>query len=145
VQLSKTSNGDAMKIKIPRVFFALSLLFSSSVMAADAYPSRPISLVVPLAAGSTADILARVYQQKMTEKLGQTIVVENKPGGSGLIGMNHVARSTPDGYTLVLASNGTWAINVGLFQDLSYDPVKDFVPVAYLAGVSNVLVVAGDS
>lgn len=109
------------------------------------FPDRPITLVVPLAAGSTADILARSIQPGLSQQLGQTVVVENKPGGGGQIAMSYVAKATPDGYTLVLGSNNTWAINLGLFSKLSYDPTKDFVPVAYLAGGSNVLVVPSDS
>ncbi len=109
------------------------------------FPDRPITLVVPLAAGSTADILARSIQPGLSQQLGQTVVVENKPGGGGQIAMSYVAKASPDGYTLVLGSNNTWAINLGLFSKLSYDPNKDFVPVAYLAGGSNVLVVPSDS
>lgn len=109
------------------------------------FPDRPITLVVPLAAGSTADILARSIQPGLSQQLGQTVVVENKPGGGGQIAMSYVAKASPDGYTLVLGSNNTWAINLGLFSKLSYDPTKDFVPVAYLAGGSNVLVVPTDS
>ncbi|MGB3431451.1 Bug family tripartite tricarboxylate transporter substrate binding protein [Achromobacter sp.] len=109
------------------------------------FPDRPITLVVPLAAGSTADILARSIQLGLSQQLGQTVVVENKPGGGGQIAMSYVAKASPDGYTLVLGSNNTWAINLGLFSKLSYDPTKDFVPVAYLAGGSNVLVVPSDS
>ncbi|WP_447920332.1 Bug family tripartite tricarboxylate transporter substrate binding protein [Achromobacter aegrifaciens] len=109
------------------------------------FPDRPITLVVPLAAGSTADILARSIQPGLSQQLGQTVVVENKPGGGGQIAMSYVAKASPDGHTLVLGSNNTWAINLGLFSKLSYDPTKDFVPVAYLAGGSNVLVVPSDS
>lgn len=109
------------------------------------FPDRPITLVVPLAAGSTADILARSIQPGLSQQLGQTVVVENKPGGGGQIAMSYVAKASPDGYTLVLGSNNTWAINLGLFSKLSYDPTKDFVPIAYLAGGSNVLVVPSDS
>ncbi|OZI23266.1 ABC transporter substrate-binding protein [Bordetella genomosp. 9] len=108
---------------------------------ADTFPSRPVTLVVPLAAGSTADILARAIQPGLSERLGQSVVVENKAGGSGLIAMNYVARSAPDGYTLVMGSNNTWAINLGLYKTMPYDPQKDFAPVAYLAGGSNVLIV----
>lgn len=112
---------------------------------AQTYPSRPITLVIPLAAGSTADILARAIQPGLSEQLGQTVIVDNKAGGSGLIAMQYVANSNPDGYTLVMGSNNTWAINKGLFKSLPYDPQKDFKPVAYLAGASNVLIVKPDS
>ena len=126
-----------------------SVLACASLVATPAeaapFPDRPITLVVPLAAGSTADILARSIQPGLSQQLGQTVVVENKPGGGGQIAMSYVAKASPDGYTLVLGSNNTWAINLGLFSKLSYDPTKDFVPVAYLAGGSNVLVVPSDS
>ncbi|WP_454692709.1 Bug family tripartite tricarboxylate transporter substrate binding protein [Achromobacter aloeverae] len=111
---------------------------------ADTFPSHPITLEVPLAAGSTADILARAIQPELSRLLGQSVVVENKAGGSGLIAMQYVQRSAPDGYTLVMGSNTTWAINKGLFKSLPYDPQKDFKPVAYLAGGSNVLIVKPD-
>ncbi|HEY9273424.1 tripartite tricarboxylate transporter substrate binding protein [Achromobacter sp.] len=123
---------------------ACTSLVATPVEAAP-FPDRPITLVVPLAAGSTADILARSIQPGLSQQLGQTVVVENKPGGGGQIAMSYVAKASPDGYTLVLGSNNTWAINLGLFSKLSYDPTKDFVPVAYLAGGSNVLVVPSDS
>ncbi|QKH38311.1 tripartite tricarboxylate transporter substrate binding protein [Achromobacter pestifer] len=123
---------------------ACASLVATSAEAAP-FPDRPITLVVPLAAGSTADILARSIQPGLSQQLGQTVVVENKPGGGGQIAMSYVAKASPDGYTLVLGSNNTWAINLGLFSKLSYDPTKDFVPVAYLAGGSNVLVVPSDS
>lgn len=112
---------------------------------ADTFPSHPITLVVPLAAGSTADILARAIQPELSRQLGQSVVVENKAGGSGLIAMQFVQRAAPDGYTLVLGSNNTWAINKGLFKSLPYDPQKDFKPVAYLSGGSNVLIVKAGS
>lgn len=119
--------------------------FAATPVEAAPFPDRPITLVVPLAAGSTADILARSIQPGLSQQLGQTVVVENKPGGGGQIAMSYVAKASSDGYTLVLGSNNTWAINLGLFSKLSYDPTKDFVPVAYLAGGSNVLVVPSDS
>src|SRR5690606_566339 len=109
------------------------------------FPSRPLTVVVPLAAGSTADILARAIQPALGAELGQTVVVENRPGAGGQIGMSYVAKQEPDGHTLVLGSNGTWAINVGLYKNLSYQPLRDFAPVSYLAGGSNVLIVKSDS
>ncbi|SAI71059.1 lipoprotein [Bordetella ansorpii] len=122
---------------------SLAMLAGSawSAHAADTFPSHPITLVVPLAAGSTADILARAIQPELSRRLGQPVVVENKAGGGGLIAMSFVARAAPDGYTLVMGSNNTWAINKGLYKSLPYDPQKDFAPVAYLAGGSNVLIV----
>lgn len=106
---------------------------------AQEFPSRPIRIVVPLAAGGMADILARVIAQKLTEA-GHTAVVENRTGGSGVIGADSVAKSAPDGYTLLMGLHATQAILVHLTK-LPYDPAKDFAPVIHVATVPNVLLV----
>jgi tripartite-type tricarboxylate transporter receptor subunit TctC len=106
---------------------------------AQEFPSRPIKIVVPLAAGGMADILACVVAQKLTEA-GHTTVVENRTGGSGVIGADQVAKSAPDGYTLLMGLHATQAILVHL-QKLPYDPAKDFAPVIHCATVPNVLLV----
>lgn len=126
--------------KVLGVCLAALACFSLSARA-DTFPSYPITIVVPLAAGSTADILARAIQPGLAKQLGANVVVEDKPGGGGLIAMGYVQHSVPNGYTLALGSNATWAIDKGLFKSLPYDPQKDFVAVAYLAGGSNVLIV----
>lgn len=130
--------------KIQGVLLACALSAAAPAGAVD-FPTHPITLILPLAAGSTADILARAIQPGLSQALGQSVIVENKPGAGGQIAMSYVAKSAPDGHTLVMGTNNTWAINLGLFKKLSYDPFKDFTPVAYLAGSTNVLIVSPDS
>ncbi len=108
---------------------------------AQAYPTRSIRLVVPFPAGGTTDILARAAAQKLTESMGQSVVVDNRPGAAGNIGADIVAKSAPDGYTLLMGTVGTHAINASLYSKMPYDHVKDFTPIVLVAGVPNVLVV----
>jgi tripartite-type tricarboxylate transporter receptor subunit TctC len=114
---------------------------ASPALAQQAWPSRPLKLLVPLAAGSTADIVSRAIGTELSKSLGQPVVVENKPGAGGTIAMAELARSAPDGYTLSFASQGTLVFNVALYSKPGYDPVKDFAPVALVGGVSNVMIV----
>jgi tripartite-type tricarboxylate transporter receptor subunit TctC len=114
---------------------------SRNVMAQQAYPLRPITLVVPFAAGGPTDVLARVLGQHMSETLGQQIVVENVTGAGGSIAAARVAKAAPDGYTLVMGNLGTHAASVGLYKNLSYDPRKDFEPVMLVATTPMVLMV----
>ena len=109
--------------------------------AAQAWPQRPIRLVVPLAAGSTADIVSRTIGTELALRLGQTVVVENKPGAGGTVAMAEVARAAPDGHTISFASQGTLVFNPALYRKPGYESPKDFAPVALLGGVSNVMVV----
>lgn len=109
--------------------------------AQDAFPSRPVRIVVAYAPGGSTDILARMVAERIAPDLGQPVVVENRPGGGAVIGSEAVARAAPDGHTLLMATNGSHAINVGLFQNLPYDPVRDFAPVTMVASVPLVLVV----
>lgn len=104
------------------------------------FPDHPLKLIVGYTPGGGVDIMARLMQQPMTEGLGQTVVVENRPGASQNIGAQYVARSPADGYTL-FASSSALAVNISLFPKLDYDPVKDFTPVALFAQSPNVLVV----
>ena len=108
---------------------------------AQSYPSRPVRLVVPFPAGGTTDILARAMAEKLSSALGQQFVVDNRPGAGGNIGSDIVAKSPPDGYTLLMGTVGTHAINPSLYPKMPYDHVKDFAPVVLVAGVPNVLVV----
>jgi tripartite-type tricarboxylate transporter receptor subunit TctC len=119
---------------------ALAALLAT-VALAQPYPSKPIRIVVPFPAGGTTDVLARAVAQKLTESLGQATVVDNRPGAGGNIGAELVAKSPPDGYTLLMGTVGTHAINPGLYPKMPYDHVKDFSPVILVAGVPNVLVV----
>ncbi len=101
--------------------------------AAEDYPTRPVTLVVPAAAGGTTDIVARLIAEGMTKELGQQFLVENKGGASGNIGIRTVGRAEPDGYTLLLTFSGYQVTNPWLFEDLEWDPLKSFVPVALVA------------
>ena len=100
---------------------------------AQDYPNRPIMLVVPYAAGGGNDAMARIVADKMSKTLGQQIVIENRGGAGGTIATRAVARSAPDGYTLVLGGTGTLAINPTLYANAGYDPRKDFAPVGLIA------------
>ncbi len=120
---------------------ALVTACMASVAFAQSYPNHAIRLVVPFPAGGTTDILARAAAQKLTETLGQSVVVDNRPGAGGNIGAELVAKAAPDGYTLLMGTVGTHAINPSLYTKMPYDHIKDFVPVVLVAGVPNVLVV----
>jgi tripartite-type tricarboxylate transporter receptor subunit TctC len=119
----------------------LALGMAPSATADDRYPSRPIHLVVPFVAAGTSDILARIIAEGLEKELKTSVVVDNKAGAGGNIGSDFVAKSAPDGYTLILASVGTHAINSSLYRTMPYDPVKDFTPVSLIATVPTVLVV----
>lgn len=123
--------------------FVLSILCSANAWS-QAWPSRPVKLVVPFPAGSATDQIARVVGQQLQEALGQPFVVENKAGAQGGIAAAEVAKAAPDGYTLMVTTNTPQAANVSLFKKLSYDPVKDFSPIARLGTISFVLMVRPD-
>jgi tripartite-type tricarboxylate transporter receptor subunit TctC len=110
------------------------------VVCAQSYPAKPIRFYTPYPPGGTTDILARIVGAKMHEAWGQPVVVEAKPGAGGNIGADFVAKSTPDGYTLLMGASGPLAINASLFSKLPYDPAKDFAPVVLSASVPLVLV-----
>lgn len=120
-----------------------ALILSSSAMAAlaDTYPSKPIKLIIPFAAGGPTDALGRTFAKDLGEVLGQTVVVENRTGAGGNIGMDAVAKSPPDGYTIGLGTNGPLAGNVTLFKSLPYDPTTAFAPITRIAFVSNLIAV----
>ncbi len=120
--------------------------FSTRGFAEDAkYPSQTIRIVVPFAAGGTADALARIVAENLAQRWSSPVIVENKPGAAGNIGVASVAKAAPDGYTLALVPVGNAAVNPSLFKDLPYDPIKDLAPITELAVVENVLVVSGKS
>lgn len=116
-------------------------LLSPTVGHAQNYPDRPIRIIITFPAGGTSDILTRILGSKLSEALGQPIVVDNRPGAAGIIASELAAKASPDGYTLIMGYVGTHAINASLFRKLSYDPVKDFTPVALVGVVPNILVV----
>src|SRR5213594_661495 len=116
---------------------AACLMLFVSVAAAQTYPTRQITLVVPFAPG---DFLGRLIGQKMSEDLGQQIVVDNRPGANTIIGAQAVAKAAPDGYTLLMAIDGTLVMNPFLYSKLAYDPFKDFVPISLIALVPSAVV-----
>jgi tripartite-type tricarboxylate transporter receptor subunit TctC len=125
---------------LPMFVGALGALFAQvGISSAQDYPTRPITIVVPFAAGGPTDILARLFGQSMSQTLGQPIVVEDVTGAGGSIGAARVARAAPDGYTLVMGNLGTHAAAVGLYKNLSYDPRKDFDPIMLVASTPMVL------
>jgi tripartite-type tricarboxylate transporter receptor subunit TctC len=123
---------------------ALAVLFLGVPFIAaseDTYPARPVTIVVPYPAGGVADLLPRLVGEKLTQKWGQSVIVENKAGASGNIGMAWVAQQPADGYTFALAPAGNLTVNPTLFRNLPFDTARDFTPVTLLANVPNVLVV----
>jgi tripartite-type tricarboxylate transporter receptor subunit TctC len=120
---------------------ALAGLAVPATGTAQGYPVRPVKLVVPFPPGGPLDATGRLIAQKLTEAWGQSVVVENKPGAGGNIGADLVAKSTPDGYTILLGALSTHAVNPSLYANMPYDAVKDFVPITLLATTPNVLVV----
>jgi tripartite-type tricarboxylate transporter receptor subunit TctC len=124
------------------VLVAAVLLACLTPAAAEDYPSRPITIIVPYTPGGSTDILARLAAQKLEERLKKQVVVENKPGAGTVIGSNQVAKSTPDGYMLMMATPTPMAINVTLHKELPYDPATDLVPLVMVAGAPFVLIVS---
>lgn len=123
--------------------FAATLLLSSAVLA-QAYPNKVVKLVVPFAAGSGTDAVARITAQNLTDALGQQVIVDNKPGANGAIAAEFVARSPADGYTLFMTTNTTHSANPSLMKKINYDPVKDFAPVSRMGNLPFMLVVNPD-
>ena len=125
-----------------RMLASLALVLAAALPAtAQTWPSRPVTIVAPYAAGGGADLIARLMAQKLGERLGQSFVVENRLGAGGVIAANSVAHATPDGYTLFVGASTQLAIQVTLHKSLPYDPATDFMPVALLASVPFVLTV----
>jgi tripartite-type tricarboxylate transporter receptor subunit TctC len=120
---------------------AVGVALSVGAQAQDAYPSKPVRIMVSFAAGGPTDQVARIMSAKLTELMGQTFLVENKTGAGGNIGADVVAKAAPDGYTLLMATVSTHAINPGLYKTMPYDPVKDFAPVMQVGVTPCVLAV----
>ena len=118
-----------------------ALALVPTLAAAQAFPGKPIKIIVPYSPGGTTDLLARLVAQKMSERLGQPVIVDNKPGANGMIGSDMVAKAPPDGYTLGIASPGSHAANASLYKDISYDTVKDFTPITLGVSAPMLLVV----
>jgi len=124
-----------------RLFAFLLLAACAGISAAQPYPSRPVRLIVPFPAGSTPDIVGRALGQKLAEAWRQPVIVDNRPGAGANIGTAEVARAAPDGYTLLIGSNGPIAINKALYANLPFDPDRDLKPLSLLAAAPQILAV----
>jgi tripartite-type tricarboxylate transporter receptor subunit TctC len=124
------------------VLSTLFVLFSGAALAQEAYPSKPIRILVGYAAGGGNDIIVRVMQPELQKGLGQAVVVENKPGAQGIIAADAAAKATPDGYTIMMGPSGPMTINPATYSKLPYDPVRDFTPISMIC--SFPLIVAVD-
>ncbi len=118
---------------------AVALVMVAGNAAAQQYPSRPVRMIVPFAPAGPTDVIARMMAQKMTETLGQNVVIDNRPGAGGNIGIGMVANATPDGYTLLVVSS-SFVVNPGLYASIPYDPEKSFIPISNLAASPNIFV-----
>ena len=123
------------------VFLCMALGMTAPAVHAQTWPAKPIRFISPFAPGGGADITARVIAQKLTETLGQQVLVDNRGGAGGMIGVDLGAKAPPDGYTIVLGTIGNIAISPSLYAKMAYDPVKDLVPISLAADALNVLVV----
>jgi len=123
-----------------RLVTSLLLLLSAGSALAQSYPAKPIRVIIPFVAGGSSDIVGRAIASKFQELLGQPGVVENRPGANGAIAAEFVAKSEPDGYTILVGSIGVFSINAALFKDLRYHPVRDFAPITLAVTTPNVLI-----
>jgi tripartite-type tricarboxylate transporter receptor subunit TctC len=130
--MSKSISGTALVLALA--------FFSTAASAQAAYPNKPVKMIVPFAPGGASDFVARIISPKLGAVLGQSIVIENRPGASGNIGMDAAAKASPDGYTIYLGNIGTIAINPAVFHDLSVNPQKDFIPITLVADVPSILI-----
>ena len=128
------------RLKIAASALAAAVALTAGFAAAEEYPTRPVRLVVPFAAGGPTDVISRVVAQKLSEGMGQQVVVDNRAGAGGNIGMGLVATAAPDGYTMVVVSS-SFVVNPGLYKSIPYDPYKSFEPVSNMAASPNVFTV----
>ena len=131
-------------MKTVRIFAAIlsaAAVFVAPNVSAQDYPNKPIRLLVPYPTAGTTDPLSRMLAEALGKALGQTVVVENKPGANGNIGTAEAVKAAPDGYTLVVVSSGTLATNPALYKSMPFDVKKDLVPIATFSSVPNILVV----
>jgi tripartite-type tricarboxylate transporter receptor subunit TctC len=139
--VSRTPSPSRRRLLAASSLAAVSALLPARTLAQAAWPTKPVRIVVPFNAGGTTDILARSVAQELTKAMGQSFIVDNKAGAGGNIGADIVAHSAPDGYTLLMGTVGTHAINKSLYAKMAFDPQKDFQPITLVAGVPNVMVV----
>jgi len=139
-------NGFPRALPILKVVFGMVLAYGMADAAtAQSYPTRPLRFITVSAPGSVGDIIPRVLAQELDKRLGQPVVVENRPGGSGMVGATAGAHATPDGYNILLSTSGTMIVNTFVYSKMPYDSLKDFEPVALIATVPLVLVVSANS
>ena len=129
------------RIQFIQACAAALCLAASSASLAQGYPTKPIRLIVPFPAGGATDLFARTLSQKMGEKLGTTLVIDNKPGAGGAIGSDMAAKAPPDGYTLLLATTSTHSIGPAINPKLPYDTVRDFTPIAHVGDAPSIMLV----
>ena len=131
-----------MLYRLPLLLLPLLLI---SAAQAQTWPTKPLRIVVPFAPGGSTDIFARLLGERMSTVLGQPVVIDNRAGAAGNIGADAVAKSAPDGYTLLMATTGVMAINQALYKNMSYDAAKELDPVVFVASITNVLIVSAES
>src|SRR2546421_10661847 len=127
--------------KFSRAAAAVLLVLLCAHAYAQTYPTRTIRIVIPFPPGGTSDILARTLAQKLTQEWGQQVIAENRPGAAGNVATEHVAKSKPDGYTLLINTVGTHAINPAIYPNLPFDPIKDFTLITNLVNLPSLLIV----
>ena len=129
-------------MKAPSFAAALAIVWAGLTGAhAETYPSHPVTLIAPWPAGGAVDTLCRIFAAKLTDRLGKSVVVENRPGAGSVLGVAATARAAPDGYTLVMAGSASLATTITIYKKLPYDPTKDFAPIALITRIPFVLVV----
>jgi tripartite-type tricarboxylate transporter receptor subunit TctC len=122
---------------------SLSLVAAAPALAADAYPSKPVTLVIPFSPGGATDVIGRLLGQKLGEKLGQPVIIDNRPGAGTIIGATYVAKAPADGYTLLVSSGSTFSVNPAIRPNLPYDPVKSFDPIGIPARTGLIVLANG--
>jgi tripartite-type tricarboxylate transporter receptor subunit TctC len=127
-----------------RIAIGIALAAVSATLAQAQYPNRPVTIIVPLAAGSGMDVLVRLYADRLAQDLGKPVVVENRPGASLMLAANAVAQAQPDGHTLLVSTSSAMAINLTLFKQVTYDPDRDFIPISLYVKSPFILVVNPD-
>jgi tripartite-type tricarboxylate transporter receptor subunit TctC len=140
MHLYKTNHRLALKNMARAAILLIAINASPFAAAQSTWPNRPVKIVVPFAPGGTTDILARAMAPELSKAFGQTFIVENRAGAGGNVGADAVAKSAPDGYTLLMGTVGTHGINKALYPSLPYNPVKDFAPISLVADVPNVMI-----